>query len=227
MKIIFAIIALALFTTCTIWPQENVQKEYVQSKVVLSIPVQAPRKVETVRVTEVKRQLALPTVQTNAAFKAAVSEETSKPLKSIPKEVMLTIYYEANGQPIKGQYAVYCVIKNRSLVSGKSEKKIATDPEVFDPWKNKNPSKVRMNRSIRSFDQNIRNLTEKDIRTTAVEQRIYRYATYFHSPRIRRKRGLSRNPPFFHKKNVVVLGMIGEHVFYCFKDEMRKRDRFS
>ena len=220
MKIVLVIIMLALFTTCTIWPQPdikagNVQKPQELKQVVKYLnPVANKVKLNEVNSGETSKTLkVLPDIETTQ----------SKPLHAIPKEVMLTIYYEANGEPAKGQYAVYCVIKNRSLVTGRSERKVATDPKIFDPWKNKNPNTVRINRSIKSFDKNIRNLTNDDLTKTIAEQKIFRYATYFHNPDSRIKRGLPKNPPFF--KECIVLGTIGDHVFYCLKSDKKTIDK--
>jgi N-acetylmuramoyl-L-alanine amidase len=52
----------------------------------------------------------------------------------------LTIYGEARGEPIEGQIAVGCVIRNRALARKESYKEVCLEPKQFSCWNENDPN---------------------------------------------------------------------------------------
>lgn len=60
-----------------------------------------------------------------------------------PLEILtLTIYGEARGEPIEGQIAVACVIRNRVNKRNKSYFEICTQPKQFSCWNEDDPNRA-------------------------------------------------------------------------------------
>lgn len=106
---------------------------------------------------------------------------------------ILTIAYEASGQPLEGQIAVASVIKTRMATTGKSAREVVLKPYQFSCWKNGKPAQKRK-------------LTQKELLSARKAWEQAKSGLYNHYCRHDCRPSWAKSA----KKSV----RIGDHVFY-------------
>ncbi len=125
-----------------------------------------------------------------------------------------TIFLESQFEPIQGQYAVYCVIQNRAKLENKKPEWVIKKERWFSCWNGRTKFNIDISHFITDFDSQLNNGVE----LTDEQRLIHTLATHYHNPEL-------ASPKYFYSKQCIVLGQIGNHIFYVFEDELNKLDK--
>ena len=108
-----------------------------------------------------------------------------------------TIAYEASGEPLDGQVAVACVIRNRAHERGQTVEEVCFAPHQFSCWRDGKPTQSRK-------------LTEKELETAATAWELSKDrpfpANLYHAKGV--------TPYWAYAPSVKKLCAVGSHVFY-------------
>lgn len=143
-----------------------------------------------------------------------IEDSPQEPVKVEPTPlpsalVVKTVLLESQTESLEGQRAVFAVIDNRSKLSEEPRKKVVLAPKQFSCWNKTAPEKVVIEGDLNAY---AKQLTETN---KIKNEKIAKYATHYHNPKLA--------TPKYYKK-ALKLGAIGNHVFYCFKQEKEKLD---
>ena len=117
----------------------------------------------------------------------------------------MTVYFEARGEPIEGQVAVFRVLENRARLRKIPLYEVCLEKRQFCVWNNTTPSNVRWGKKLQRFSERLDEALKRPCDS------FLKIATHFHNPK---KVG---DPNYYFDPRCIHLGAIGDHVFYAFR----------